>query len=178
MYCRKQLFLAWVMFILCQIVPLPVKSEEADSLKRHRLSHQLEFNLREGYLLNTHPFFGGENKFNEPMRSAGSVHTNMHSALILVPGGEANTRMFIRELDWLAIPSGTGRKSVCPGVPMSFRERLLPGLLLRLRWITNGTSASRGAGKIRSAIESAQYGGRLEDECLYQPGLVAKLADQ
>ena len=49
MYCRKQLFLAWVMFILCQIVPLPVKSEEADSLKRHRLSHQLEFNLREGY---------------------------------------------------------------------------------------------------------------------------------
>lgn len=74
MYCRKQLFLAWVMFILCQIVPLPVKSEEADSLKRHRLSHQLEFNLREGYLLNTHPFFGGENKFNEPMRSAGSVH--------------------------------------------------------------------------------------------------------
>lgn len=74
MYCRNQLFLAWVMFILCQIVPLPVKSEEADSLKRHRLSHQLEFNLREGYLLNTHPFFGGENKFNEPMRSAGSVH--------------------------------------------------------------------------------------------------------
>lgn len=74
MYCRNQLFLAWVMFILCQIVPLPVKSEEADSLKRHRLSHQLEFNLRKGYLLNTHPFFGGENKFNEPMRSAGSVH--------------------------------------------------------------------------------------------------------
>ena len=74
MYCRNQLFLAWVMFILCQIVPLPVKSEEADSLKRHRLSHQLEFNLRGGYLLNTHPFFGGENKFNEPMRSAGSVH--------------------------------------------------------------------------------------------------------
>ena len=33
MYCRNQLFLAWVMFILCQIVPLPVKSEEADSLK-------------------------------------------------------------------------------------------------------------------------------------------------
>ena len=31
-------------------------------------------NLREGYLLNTHPFFGGENKFNGPMRSAGSVH--------------------------------------------------------------------------------------------------------
>lgn len=74
MYCRNQLFLAWVMCILCQIVPLPVKSEEADSLKRHRLSQQLEFNLREGYLLNTHPFFGGENKFNEPMRSAGSVH--------------------------------------------------------------------------------------------------------
>lgn len=74
MYCRNQLFLVWVIFTLFQILPIPAKSEEADSLKQHRLSHQLEFNLREGYLLNTHPFFGGENKFNEPMRSAGSVH--------------------------------------------------------------------------------------------------------